>query len=523
MILQPFRSAARNARPMAWRSSLRCGAYYCLAMWMGSGIAVAVHPVSVADFDERIKPLLQTHCGDCHIGSSVEAGVDFGKFTSTAVILGETDLWRRVREALEHQHMPPDPEQTEFTAVDRRLLVDWIEDAVETIDLESEVFRHPGPAFIRQLTPYEYMRTVEDLLSMDEIPFGRLGIAQEYPQEGLEYVNQALGLTLSPADFDRYLRTGEEVLKQFFGDETGIWRQTGSAHRGYRKAAEAARPKVLSLAGDGQAAADSKSREEVEVAEQERAAQILSRFAAHAFRRPLRPGESDELMSIYQQSQDLGGSHEDSLRAALASVLASPYFLLRIEEDQAPPKSEAVYPVKPHELATRLSYFLWSSMPDDRLRQQADSGELINDEVLETEIERMLVDPKGRALTDHFAQQWLQLRLMDLPSLPDRRGFPKLTSDLQKAFRQELLTFFDRMRTEDHNILDFLDSQYTYVDRELASFYGLSDAAAKQAKKGEVVRVSLRPEDHRGGLLGMGGILWMTSHESRTKPTARGK
>ncbi len=466
--------------------------------------------LSLEDYEERVVPLLETHCLECHGGEKIKGGVDFTKMTSKAAILGKAEVWRRAREALDYADMPPYPEDTDFTEKNRDFLMRWIREAVETIDLNSDEFRHPGPALTRQLTPYEYMRTMQDLLHLEAIPFGRLGIEQEYPHEGLEFVNQALGMSLSPDVFDRYLRTGEEVLKQLFGDESGVWRKTGNAHRRYRKAAEAARPKVL-FVEPGE-----------DVSETGAAERILERFAIRAFRRPLKEGELEGLMSLFRESKERGGTYEASLQAAMSSVLASPHFLLRIERGRPGGEAGEIYPVEPHELATRLSYFLWSTQPDEALLERGLSGDLADESVLLAEVKRMLQDEKAEALTDHFARQWLQLRLMEFPSIPNRKGFPKLTDELETAFRQEINTFFTQLRVQDGSILDLLISDYTYADRTLASFYGLSDPAVRKAKKGEMVRVALEPDDHRGGLLGMGGYLWMTSHESRTKPTVRG-
>jgi len=181
-------------------------------------LAVGASPCSaekigLGGFEERIKPLLEKHCVECHGGEKVKGDVDFTTMTSKARILGETDVWRRAREALEYADMPPYPEDSDFTEEHRELLIGWVRGSVESIDLTSEEFQHPGPSFIRQLTPYEYMQTMRDLLYLDEIPFGRLGVEQSFPKESHEFVNQALGQTLTTEGFDRYLRTGNEVLK----------------------------------------------------------------------------------------------------------------------------------------------------------------------------------------------------------------------------------------------------------------------------------------------------------------------
>jgi hypothetical protein len=188
----------------------------------------------------------------------------------------------------------------------------------------------------------------------------------------------------------------------------------------------------------------------------------------------------------------------------------------RAEPGLSSPKSRATM-ISDHALAVRLSYFLWSTMPDDELFALADAGKLSAPATLDAQIKRMLADPRAHALTDQFAVQWLMLwRLRS--ALPSRDNFPALTNSLKDAMQKETTLFFDNLRTEDRSVLDLIDSNYTFVNEELAKNYGIAGVSGKEMR-----RVSLKPENHRGGLLGMSSILTLTSHTDRTKPTARGK
>lgn len=471
----------------------------------------------IEGYRDQFLPLLETHCITCHGGEKVKGDVDFTKLTSRSAILGQDDLWRRVREAIEFEDMPPRPGKTGFTPDHAEEMIAYVESTLESADLTAEEFRHPGPSFIRQLTPYEYKRTVKDLLYLEDIPFERVGVKQDYPHEGHHFVNQALGMALSTDEFDRYLRASDEALKLLFADETGVWNEISpDASEKYKAAAARARADVIFVQpGNG-------------VSHLEAATQVIQRFASRALRRPVSRQGTEQFIKVFQKSGHSGANYEQALRHAMTAVLASPYFMLRVERNQAPEGSDEIYPVQPFELATRLSYFLWSTTPDVALLTAAANGELMEEGGLEAQIDRMLAHEKAKSLTEHFAYQWMQMKFMNLPSIPDGRGFPELTPAVETAFAAEMKTFFDRLRTEDRPILDLLESDYTYANRELAEFYGIDDPAVEQlepwdeGQPTELVEVALKPEDHRGGLLGMGGFLWMTSHETRTKPTQRG-
>ena len=195
-------------------------------------------------------------------------------------------------------------------------------------------------------------------------------------------------------------------------------------------------------------------------------------------------------------------------------MLVSPYFLFRVEANQPSAQPSRV---SDHELATRLSYFLWATMPDDTLSALADQGRLSDPEVLDEQVLRMLKDPKAKVLTESFARQWLQLDKLRT-ARPSTEFFPAFTGNLRRAMYDETTTFFDRLRVEDRSVLELLDADYTYVNADLARHYGIPGVEGDQAK-----RVELKPEYHRGGLLGMGSVLAMTSHTFRTSPTLRGK
>lgn len=249
----------------------------------------------------------------------------------------------------------------------------------------------------------------------------------------------------------------------------------------------------------------------------EAARRIIAGFARRAWRRPVDDGEVDALLAIRDRAAERGADFDAAVRPALQAVLVSPHFLFRVERDPPARGGATFRRVEGHELAVRLSYFLWSSMPDDELFGAAERGELSDPAAFERQARRMLAHPRARALTENFAGPWLQLGRL-ATSRPTEEFFPGYTPAIRAAMAEETTLFFEHIRQEDRSLLDVIDCDYTFVNEDLARHYGLTGV-----RGGEMRRVSLRPEDRRGGILGMGSMLTATSHTYRTSPTLRGK
>jgi len=241
---------------------------------------------------------------------------------------------------------------------------------------------------------------------------------------------------------------------------------------------------------------------------------VLASYLPRAFRRPVTATEIDPIARIAALTRKSGGSYEKGLQIAVQASMVSPNFLFHIEKDVN--QGTAKRPLNDYELATRLSYFLWSSMPDDRLRGLAAQGKLKTPEILIAESNRMLKDPKAKALADNFAGQWLQLRKINYVS-PDPKEFPQFNQELRDAMRTETQMYFRNVVTEDRSILEFLDSSYSYLNEPLARHYGIADV------KGNDFRKVTLAGGQRGGLLTQASILTITSNPTRTSPVKRGK
>ncbi len=243
---------------------------------------------------------------------------------------------------------------------------------------------------------------------------------------------------------------------------------------------------------------------------------ILEKFITRAFRRPVTEDELKLYMKLGGQVIEEGGTLEQALQVVLKTVLVSPHFLFRIELDDHSDDAKPIRDLNDYELASRLSYWLWSSMPDDELFAAAQRGELGKPLVLKTQISRMLADPKAGALVENFAGQWLQLRSLQ-EAAPDAKVFPEFDDELRVAMRKETELFFAEAIRADLSILDFLDAKFTFLNERLAKHYGIDGVSGDEFRRVELA------ETPRAGILTHASILTITSDPTRTSPVKRGK
>ncbi len=247
---------------------------------------------------------------------------------------------------------------------------------------------------------------------------------------------------------------------------------------------------------------------------------IVSTLARRAYRRPVTARETAALIRFVDMAKTDGHSTEQGVELAIQAMLVSPNFLFRIEHDANPTDPAQVHQISEIELASRLSYFLWSSMPDDSLLALAEAGKLREPGALRREITRMLADPRASALASNFAGQWLETRNLDVAE-PDPKKFPEWNPDLRDAMKNETTRFFDYILRENRSIAEFLDAEYTFLNERLAKFYGIDGISGPEFRRVELK--SLQNADQRGGVLSQASVLTVTSYASRTSPVIRGK
>ncbi|QOY90545.1 DUF1592 domain-containing protein [Paludibaculum fermentans] len=243
---------------------------------------------------------------------------------------------------------------------------------------------------------------------------------------------------------------------------------------------------------------------------------IVTNLARRAYRRPVTRTEVASLLKFVALAKEHGQSTEQGIQLALQAILVSPNFLFHIERDPNPADPGAVHPVSGVELASRLSYFLWSSMPDDELLALGESGKLRAPGVLDAQVKRLLADPRSAALADSFAAQWLEIRNLDVVK-PDPQKFPDWNPELRDAMRMETSLFFDHVLRQNRPMADFLDAKYTFLNERLAKHYGIAGVSGPEFRRVELT------SDQRGGILSQASVLTVSSYPTRTSVVIRGK
>lgn len=430
------------------------------------------------DFDRSIRTLLNKYCYRCHNEEKKKGNVNLQKDENPRLIFENPKNWLTAIEALEQKAMPPKKE-TQPPDADRKLLIDFLRKTLNSLDCDRP--RDPGKPSVRRLNRTEYDNSIVDLTGLDlDLSDGFSPDASSY---GFDNIGEALAL--SPVLVEQYHEAARKLLTEIVDHKP--------------KHADAYRRVFFMQPGAA--------------SEKETARQIIERFATRAFRRPVDPGFVDKLMAIYDKARAKGQDHEASVKPMLTAVLISPRFLLRIET--ARPDQKGPYPIDDYDLASRLSYFLWSSPPDELLLSLAAKGELSKPEVLEAQARRMLADPRSQALADNFMGQWLQLRGLATHT-PDAKKFPSFTPTLRAAMKQELALFLGDVIRKDRPLTELVAADYTYVNEELAKHYGIEGV-----KGAEFRRVALK-DQRRGGVITSAAVLMLQSDPERNNVPRRG-
>jgi mono/diheme cytochrome c family protein len=425
-------------------------------------------------FREKVDPFVKKYCVECHGNRKSKSGLNFEVAVRKPGDAAFSEKWTQAVANVNAHDMPPDDADKQPTDAERQGFLG----AIAKIKYLSA--RDPGPFVIRRLTKVEYGNTLHDLLGVDPT------VANELPDEvaGEGYMN-----SLSPLQSEQYLGIANEVLNRVLAPK-------GKPPTEVQKR----------LFGEPPAkGADLRAE----------ATKIARSLARDAFRRPPSEAEVATLVGVFDLGRANKLDYTASLRLMFKAVLVSPQFLFITPAKEAD-AGQKIVPLDDHQLASRLSYLLWATMPDAELSELADAGKLHESEVLKTQVKRLLADRRARALFDGFGAQWLGLGELENKAF-DTAKFPQMTSAMRTAMYDEARLFFESIVRENRSVVSFVDSDYTFLNGTLAALYGMEKAVT-----GPDMRQVRLTNANRGGILGMPGILATTSFPNRTSPVNRG-
>ncbi len=434
----------------------------------------ALQAAARKSLQEFVTPFVDSYCSRCHGQNKQKGGINFGPALKNPGETASRTRWRQAVAVVTSHEMPPDDAEKQPTPEERRKFLDGIG------SLKFLSSKDPGPFVIRRLTKVEYGNTLHDLLGVDP------SVADSLPDEvfGEGYLN-----TLAPLQSEQYLSIANRVLDQALP-------------------AKDARPDRIQRRLLGRAPGPGMD-------EWAAAGKVARSFARDAYRRPPSGAELDVLLQVFQLARANDLAYPDALRLMLKAVLVSPQFLF-ITPATSAESGRTIVPLDDHQLASRLSYLLWATMPDGELSSLADRGKLHEPGVLRAQARRLLDDRRSRALFDGFGAQWLGVG--GLPSKTfDPAKFPQMNSAMRSAMYDEARLFFENLVRENGSIVRLVDCDYTFLNGTLAGLYGLDKKVI--GSRWRKVKLS---DANRGGILGMPGILAMTSMPNRTSPVKRG-
>jgi hypothetical protein len=449
-----------------------------------AGAALA-SPPPTSDLESRA--LLKRYCYECHGDGASSGDIAMDAYRNLADVRKAKDTWAKIISYARNQTMPPPDAERQPSQDERDALVASLTRQVYDIDPNHP---DPGPPVLRRLNQTEYRNTIRDLTGVT------FDTTLDFPQDDTGYGFDNIGdvLTLPPMLLEKYLHAADKILDQALPVDDPSKKPTEPIRRLFARHGAATTRPVSS--------------------ERSVARSILADFARHAWRRPPRPDEVDRLMALYSFARDNDESFRGGVQHAMKGILVSPNFLFRGGIDTAATGSSGMQRVGEFELASRLSYFLWSTTPDDELLDLAGRGALRTS--LAQQVKRMLASPKSKAFVENFAGQWLQFRNLDAAH-PDEKMFEVYDDRIRDDMRRETETFFTSLLKDDRNPIELLTADYTFLDERLAKYYGIPGVKGKEFR-----RVSLAGTPRRG-ILTQGSILTLTSNPTRTSPVKRGK
>ncbi|MCC6539471.1 MAG: DUF1592 domain-containing protein [Bryobacterales bacterium] len=443
---------------------------------LGRGVATLAFfsSLDAATFPEA-QATLKKHCAACHSGKAASGGFTLTKLAAEKSLEDEARTWGRILARVRENEMPPQNAPA-MPAEARHEFVKFIDTSLFKLACADGIA--PGPTPLRRLNRHEYTASIRDLLNI-HVNAGHALPADGAGGEGFD--NAAETLFLSPIHAEKYMEGARIALEYAFADSRS-------------------RSRFLKDAPD--------------------ATKVLAAFLPRAFRRPARAGEVERYLALFNGAKARGEKFDPAMKIALQAVLMSPNFLFHLEAPNPEPTPRLL---DQPAFAARLSYFLWGSVPDDKLSELATQGKLHDPVVIKEQVDRLLKDPKSTEFAERFVEQWLGTRELGRDIKPDMKLFPEYyDEEIQSGMRYEPIIFFQEVLAGNLPLTDLIDSKWTVLTNKLEKHYGLNTP-------GERLRQQPRKRDlpagdhHRGGLLGMAAIHAVSSMPNRTSPVLRGK
>ena len=466
-------------------------------------IFIGVKAQETLDYTTEIIPVLDKHCYSCHNTGNTKGGVNLKRYEEEGRIVKDGQFWLKVVDQIQSKEMPPS-NKPRLNDEDYHILLNGI----NGILIKSLEKRTPGRVIIRRLSHTEYHYTVLDLTGVSFDAMNR------FPADGSGgggFDNQGGSLFFTPLKMERYYDASEEIVSRIFKDQDKWTELVPDTYRQnlWERFINWLMPKFTN------------NFEPLNPPEKA-AEKVLFPFASKAYRRLLKTEEKEKFIDLFstvyysRPEQTDPQKFNKSISEVFKAILISPSFLYKMEEEPLGPDPIAI---GDFELATRLSYFLWSSMPDDELFKLAMEGRLQASGEIENQVKRMLNDPKSERFSESFVSQWLGINKLKDPNAPlaDLARFPEFTPSIREAMFKETTSFFHYVMTESKNFLDLINSDYSFLNEELAAYYGIEGVEGNDFKK------VILTNNSRGGFLGLGSVQAVTSLPTRTSPVLRGK
>jgi hypothetical protein len=432
---------------------------------------------------DAAQAFLKQYCASCHGTKAPAGGLDTGALDITQGT--QMDRWTRLANRVRNSEMPPRGAPAPALD-DRTAFLSWVDETLHTQVCAAGPAAGVSP--IRRLNRAEYTATIRELLNI------HIDVGHDLPADGAGgqgFDNAAEVLFLSPLLAEKYMDAAKKSL------EYAVQDSRARARIGFATL----KPGVSKITA---------------------AHDILQGFLPRAFRRPVTEKEMQVYLNLFRDAQKEGRTFDGSVVYMLRGVLMAPQFLFHVEAPNPGPEPRLL---DDYALASRLSYFLWGSMPDEMLFDLASMGKLHDPVVLNEEIGRMLRSGKSRNFIESFVTQWLGTRVLGREFFPDPKVFPTYTADadLQGDIRFQPILFFHSMLANNDPVTDLLDSNWTIITKKLAELYGIDKSTLRKENQSQPFRIQLAAGSHRGGLLGMSAVLAVSSYPYRTSPVLRGK